>query len=457
MASKKDLADAQSFSRRRLVTAFVSGAPGGREIEPQRPMRAVVGGLAVALLLGVGSYAAGFLKSTPPKGWDDNKLIVAKDTGERYVAIKRRLYPVINTTSGRLLIPSEAFKVYSVDSGRIAKSPKGDQIGIVGAPDSLTAPAQLSNSGWRACTSPSGGVAAQVGASARSVPAPDKAVVAVADGITSVITDGHRLPIPKGEEDNVLRALSLESAQRIRTTSRWTQLFPEGTAARKVELPGFGKPLPNLPAGASAGSILAVGSGAEERRYLVTPEGELDPVNPFWEALYRLGRGATVPEKPIATTTAQLSQLKSAARPVVPHDWPTAIPQELTTAACATLVPDTAAPGQPATAHAELTTTPEAIELPRSGLQTRVDVGTGALVQATAQGVPGRGPVYAVDQAARYYAVVGDGQVPLKEVLGRLGYAPEDVSPAPQPWLELFTAGPRLSVKDAQTVVTGAP
>ncbi|XVX18989.1 type VII secretion protein EccB [Actinomycetota bacterium] len=299
--------------------------------------------------------------------------------------------------------------------------------------------------------------AAQVGASAASVPAPDRAVVAVADGVTSVIAAGHRFPIPKGQEDNVLRALKLETAQRLRTTSKWTQLFPEGTAARKVELPGFGKPLPNLPAGASAGSILAVGSGADERRYLVTPEGELDPVNPFWESLYRLGRGATLPERPIATTTAQLSQLKTAARPVVPHDWPTTIPRELTTDACATLVADPAAPGQAPTSHTELTTTPEAIEIPASGLQTRVDVGTGALVQATAQGVPGRGPVYAVDQAARYYAVVGDAQVPLKELLARLGYAPRHVGPAPQPWMDLFTAGPRLTVKDAQTVVTGAP
>ena len=35
MATKKDLVEAQSFSRRRLTTAFVSGAPGGREVEPE--------------------------------------------------------------------------------------------------------------------------------------------------------------------------------------------------------------------------------------------------------------------------------------------------------------------------------------------------------------------------------------------------------------------------------------
>ena len=36
MASNKDILDAQRFNRRRLVTAFVAGAPGGRELEPRR-------------------------------------------------------------------------------------------------------------------------------------------------------------------------------------------------------------------------------------------------------------------------------------------------------------------------------------------------------------------------------------------------------------------------------------
>jgi hypothetical protein len=50
--------EACAYTRRRLVTAFVSGAPGGREPEPARPARAVVGGLVLAVLLLVGCAAA---------------------------------------------------------------------------------------------------------------------------------------------------------------------------------------------------------------------------------------------------------------------------------------------------------------------------------------------------------------------------------------------------------------
>ena len=63
MATKKDLVEAHAFSRRRLVTAFVSGAPGGREVEPVRPGRVLIGGVALSVLLLAG--AASMPRSSP--------------------------------------------------------------------------------------------------------------------------------------------------------------------------------------------------------------------------------------------------------------------------------------------------------------------------------------------------------------------------------------------------------
>lgn len=61
MATTRDLVEAYSYSRRRLVTAFVSGAPGGREVEPARPGRTIVGGVALAVVLMAGSALSGML------------------------------------------------------------------------------------------------------------------------------------------------------------------------------------------------------------------------------------------------------------------------------------------------------------------------------------------------------------------------------------------------------------
>jgi Type VII secretion system ESX-1, transport TM domain B len=58
MTTKRDLAEAYAFDRRRLVTALVSGASGGREEEPRRPARTLVGGVALALLLLAGAPVA---------------------------------------------------------------------------------------------------------------------------------------------------------------------------------------------------------------------------------------------------------------------------------------------------------------------------------------------------------------------------------------------------------------
>src|ERR1044072_6623310 len=82
MATKKDLVEAYSFSRRRLVTAFVSGAPGGREVEPSRPGRAIVAGLTLAVLLIAGAAIAGVFSSSVPPGWPDQPaLIIPREQG----------------------------------------------------------------------------------------------------------------------------------------------------------------------------------------------------------------------------------------------------------------------------------------------------------------------------------------------------------------------------------------
>ena len=125
MATKKDLVEAQSFSRRRLTTAFVSGAPGGREVEPHRPLRAVVGGLALTAVLVLGSMAFGWLRSSLPADWQDNRLIIAEDSGARYVSLKGLLHPIVNTTSARLLIPSKDFRVLAVPDEELASIPTG--------------------------------------------------------------------------------------------------------------------------------------------------------------------------------------------------------------------------------------------------------------------------------------------------------------------------------------------
>lgn len=63
--NSRAVGEACAYTRRRLVTAFVSGAPEGQEPEPARPARAVVGGLVLAVLLLAGCAAARVLSPEP--------------------------------------------------------------------------------------------------------------------------------------------------------------------------------------------------------------------------------------------------------------------------------------------------------------------------------------------------------------------------------------------------------
>ncbi|MEZ5096355.1 MAG: type VII secretion protein EccB [Nocardioides sp.] len=80
MATKRDLVEAHAFSRRRLVTAFVSGAPGGREVEPVRPGRTLVGGVALSVLLVAGAAIAGIFAPRTPDDWLTEGLVVSRET-----------------------------------------------------------------------------------------------------------------------------------------------------------------------------------------------------------------------------------------------------------------------------------------------------------------------------------------------------------------------------------------
>ena len=109
MATKKDLVEAHAFSRRRLVTAFVSGAPGGREVEPVRPGRVLIGGIALSVLLLAGAAIAGFLLGRPPAQWlEAGSFIISKDTGEQYVVMRGGDDPLLqrvpNFVSAQLLL-----------------------------------------------------------------------------------------------------------------------------------------------------------------------------------------------------------------------------------------------------------------------------------------------------------------------------------------------------------------
>ncbi|MBR7742836.1 type VII secretion protein EccB [Phycicoccus sp. BSK3Z-2] len=441
MATKKDLVEAQSFSRRRLTTAFVSGAPGGREVEPDRPLRAVVGGVALSVVLVLGSMAFGWLRSSLPDDWGDNRLVIAEDSGARYVSVNEVLHPVVNTTSARLLIPADEFEVLAVPDEELADIRPGPTLGILGAPDSLTPRDRLVGTGWVSCLGASETVTTTIGPGGAATPAAGRAVLVTSGEETFVLADGRRYPVAQDDLSAVSVALRLDGRPAVPAPAAWLNLFPEGSPLAPLRIEDLGAPLPGLPSGAAVGSVLRLDS--DGRRYVVTPEGDLELLPEVALAMYGLGSGASGTEIPVEA--AQIARLEVRSPELAPTDWPQALPSGLESAPCATLV---AAAGEPPeVALTTVTDDPPATDRGR----TTVDTGYGALVRSVTGAALSDGPVYAVDQTATAYAVEGADT----EVLARLGYRTDDVVPVPQAWTELFRSGPALGVDAARTVVSG--
>lgn len=446
MASKRDLVEAQSFSRRRLLTAFTSGAPGGRELEPGRPMRGVAAGVSLTVLLVLGSLGLGLLSPSLPDGWDDQSLVIVEGDGSRYVGIEGTLHPVLNVTSARLVLDSGAFHVVDVSEDDITDAPRGATIGIPGAPDELPLANRLTGTGWRACVAPDGATALDLDPDAAApVADPAAAVLVEVAGERYLVASGTRHRIRPAEEAAVLRALGLDTAEPLVAGADWLNLVPAGSDLRPLQVTGAGEPaLPGagLPVDTRVGTLVEVsGVGDGVRRYVVDARGELAPLSDLAYPLYLLGAG-DLGAQPLRVAAADIAAVRTSVTPVAPADLPEAVPAlpDAGTTACVTLTT-----GDSPRVDLSL--------VPRDGVEpgVRVAPGSGALVRAqSAQGAAAT--VRLVDGSGRAYPLPDAAD----EVLARLGYASDDVTAVPPAWVGLLPTGPALTVEGAATEVSGS-
>ncbi|MFK3671705.1 type VII secretion protein EccB [Leifsonia aquatica] len=446
MASKTDLIEAQNFSRRRLLTAFVSGAPGGKELEPARPLRAVVIAvvLTAAVLLAGAFY--GLIQPGLPQGWQNGRMVIAKDTGARYVSVKGVLHPVINTASARLLIPSSSFAVITTDSHALSGIKVSDPVGIVGAPDALPAADALVNTGWTACVTDDAGIATTI-ATRPAASATSRAVVVENGGDRWVVADGLRYRVDGENADAVLRAAGIDSLAPVRVSSDWLNLFSPGAPLEPLVITDAGTPV----AGGAlddgpllVGEVVHTSGSPAEQRFVVQPDGALATLSPLAWQLYQLGSGRTMTAVRDVSASA-VASLHTAKAPAGGADWPAEGFTSITSGdrACALLSADSGG------TRTVLATAPSS-RTATAGVT--VQAGHGALVDAAGRGSGSAGMLTLVDATGTAFALPGAND----ETVKRLGYAPDDVGTIEQSWVALLKSGPELSTSAAGATSTAS-
>ncbi|GIG27056.1 type VII secretion protein EccB [Cellulomonas denverensis] len=443
MASKKDLTEAQSFSRRRLLTAFTSGASGTKELEPAKPLRTVVAGLALSALVVVGGAFYGLVSPGLPDEWEHNRLVLATDTGGRFVSADGTLFPVLNTASARLLIPADDFSIVTTKAALLADLPVGPSLGIVGAPDQLPGSGELIGTGWTACLGEDASTVLTISADPVAASAGSAVVVSTSAGL-SVVAGGRHYPLPTDHADAVLRALGLGDAPRLSVDGRWVNLFRTGTALSPMIVPDAGQPLAGttLP----AGQVVHVAGSPPEQRFLLNADGTLASISPLAYQLYLLGTGAQLGTA-VEVGATELAEFTNAGYPAGAADWPEQALDVQQGTACALLATIDGSPatvlaaaegGEDATARAVPVTSDGAVWM---------DPGAGSVVRA-GTGEQAATVLYLIDSTGTAFPVQDD-----PETLHRLGYQEEDVADVPAPWLQLLPVGPGLSTAAAGTPV----
>lgn len=462
MATKRELVDAYQFSRRRLVTAFLSGAPGGREVEPARPGRTIVGGVALAVLLCAGAGVAGFLGGRPDAGWTEaGSFVISKDTGEQYVVLRDApestdgedaentvIQRIPNFISAQLLLGTPEPQVFTVRDSHIRTLTLGADLGIEGAPAGLPPAEELIGTGWSACTAADLGVKVHLSPTPDVQAAPEGGFVVRSEAgeawLVAASPDGpaYRFALPRGQtaQSTLLDALGFGARDTVPVVSQqWLNLFPLGPA---LTLTGFGVTGAGQPAdypglrtdltGFVVGDLVQTPDGS---RYLLAQDAP-QRLEEFPAALYEA----------LATSARPLSSdlVADFAAPSHPEEWPAAAPTPITGELCALLqqrdsvshvVPATE-PGADASAQA----------LRPGSHDVDVEPSGGAYVLAGADAATAGGSPYVIDAKGAKYPLVGP------DVAQFIGYGDVDPPVVPDAWLGWFSDGVVLSVNAARRV-----
>ncbi|WP_164477746.1 type VII secretion protein EccB [Nocardioides pantholopis] len=455
MATKRDLVEAYSFSRRRLVTAFVSGAPGGREVEPARPLRTILAGVALSVLLLAGAAVAGVVSGRDPVDWSSPGLLLTRDTGGLYVILEEsedpRLHPVLNITSGRLIMGADA-RPTVVSAETVADQEVLGTLGIFGSPEQVPSPSRLIGTGWTACTEDGAGVAVDLAEEPRATPDAALGFTVRSGGRLYVLAQGreerdrplraYRYEVPDTPgADSMLQQLGVRRAvEAVEVPEQWVDLFPAGGRLDHASfaLEGFGAPAPEtggrgLPAGSLVGQVITVGG---EDPQLLTADGPVE-LDPFSFAVYLAAehpRGVDI--GPVDLPAAP--QVSGGIAPFLGAHWPDRTLEPTLGAPCAVL--DTAAGRMPAVHLAtDPTGSASAADVEAGSRRISVEDGHGAYVVAGSWDDTAGAAAYLADPLGLAYPLEGD------DTAERLGYADHDPPLVPDAWVGLFDEGAALS------------
>ena len=501
MASRRDELNAYTFAKKRMVAAFLQPSPTGTEESAPRPLRAVLPGVIIGVLILVGFGVWGMFKPKEPEGWDEKgkKVIVGSESTTRYVVLdtdgKDQLHPVLNLASAKLLLDPGEGEVVKVeekvlDSGKL---PQGATVGIPYAPDRLPSADEASaDMRWAVCERPSKNSqdvrrAAFILADREKEKVEGKdrlrggELMYVQSGDRHYLLDKKGKKYRIGDDEKLLRAVVGDRQRPQQVSSEWLKTFPEGDPIRFPTLPSD----VNEPAGAPGGlpdgenrvgTVLRAPVGSGHAYYLVL-KGRVVPVSDFMAKLL-LGHPKLADQDGKAEAIGSGALETEGSAFGGDRDWPQDRGRTVNESAGEGKTRDTLCnvlrDVDSKTGSTTLSTWASdsyPAQLPTGATSAYVTPGAGQLFrQVTGEQVK-TGPVFLITDTGLRYTIqsnrdgskeesgIGsdkkdtsqrqESREAEQEAKKRLGYEKVDEQPVPATWSRFLPTGPRLSTADA--------
>ncbi|MDN4519231.1 type VII secretion protein EccB [Mycolicibacterium austroafricanum] len=416
--------------------------------------------LVGALILVTGLIGCILFSLIRPSGAAGTDAVLAdRDTAALYVRLGEQLHPVLNLTSARL-IAGRPDNPAMVKSSELDQFPRGNLIGIPGAPERMVANTTR-DAYWTVCDAATGSTAgvtviagrpADGGERAAALPA-RHAVLAENGGRTWLLWDGKRSPIDLADRA-VTGGLGIgvDSAAPQPISVGLFNAIPEGPPLVTPAIPGAGSPsaapLPEpLPIGAV---VVAYDADNAIRHYVVLADG-LQAVSPVVAAILRNSNsyGLAQPPRLDADVVARIPEAAGVDNAAYPSDRVTLVDVAADPVTCAQWAKPEGAQ------DASLTLRTGAVLPVADGVRTVELVSSGtpggpadrvALPPGTGYFVDSAGSLFWIsDTGVRYGIDTGSDGVDTVAALG-LTTAP---LPIPSSVLSQFAVGPTLSRTDA--------
>ncbi|MEU2183422.1 type VII secretion protein EccB [Streptomyces thermolilacinus] len=505
MASRRDELNAYTFAKRRLVAQFVQPNSTGSEEGAPRPLRAVLPGLIVGVVVLAVFGAWGMFRPVAPKDWDtpgENVIIASKST-TRYVVLKtgktKQLHPVLNMASAKLLLNPDKGKVIKVDESVLdsGKIRHGATLGIPYAPDRLP---DAKDAGaakrWAVCERPvEGGRAIQKAAfvfadreKAKTEgagrlsggdllyvegPAPER---------TRYIVDAAGTAYPVKKNELLLRQLVGQGRAPQRVSAGWLETLHKGDEVDFPRVDGEPGAPANVPGELDdhanrVGMVLTATDGTKKQQYVVLP-GRVAPVSDFTAKLLLSSRELIELGQDGQATSVHAGAFQPGEAFGSDKKWPRHAPKPVNSASTGEGRRNTVCNVLREVDEDNGSTTLSTwagddfpAPLPTGASSAYVTPGTGQLFRQFTGSRTDAGFLFLVTDTGLRYAMQSNGDNPAddsgigssgseeerkarlqeaQQAQNRLGYKDVDPQPIPAAWAAFLPTGPRLSTAAAR-------